>query len=301
MSSISFPERFIRRTHPLQAINLCEPGSKLGLHHNYLRISGTGSVAVAGKSLQFGGNYNDGGKGHFANVYSNLLEVADGGVISNMSASIPAKLPRQGWDNLAHVNGGLFYSAGGVVMGDNTSDLVATNNVVEIFGGGIFEVATGKDYIIRGGHNALKIIDGVFRGGNISSSASSTFSLVEIGTNGVVEGGNFYVKGTGSKLRYDVPRAGYRRVPVSANLEVSNGAEFEFCGIEHCAPGKYIIAQSTISGYMNVGDDVIAAANAALRAQRPGVSLRKIGNNWTAGQRVQLELKVTSGTMMLVR
>ena len=285
-------------------VNLGESnGGTTPICRNAIRVTGEGSVAVAGGVLHIGGAYNNGSTVDYANVYSNVVEVADGGVFSNLNttANTEVGLPRQGWGNLVRIDGGTFYSACNVGMGLGMKEMVATNNLVEVAGGGVFEMP-GKTFSLRGGKNVLRVTDGMFTASSISCGDGASDARLEVGTNGVVQLTVLSFHAGSEVVEFDVPHEGYAQVPLQANIDITvPGARFRFKGIERCAPGKYVIAESTVGGYMKDIADMLEAANAELKDIRPGTKLIREGNNWTAGKTVKLCLKVSGGMMLLVR
>lgn len=154
--------------------------------NNVLRVEGvdgkTGkpSVAIAAQGLEIGGGYNNQGS-KYAGISENRLEVAAGGIVSNLNGT--AFLPRAGWGNRTLVDGGTLYSKGGISIGHVGWGFCATNNAVRIHGGG--KVVTEGTCLLYGGLNRVELIDGLMElGSNLNSDSGTDRNSFAIGMKG---------------------------------------------------------------------------------------------------------------------
>lgn len=267
---------------------------------NRLLATGKGTYVMAGAGLAVGGSYNSQIKDVYATVCSNVVEISDGAVVSNMTMSV--ELPRQGWGNRALIDGGALYSGGDLSIGSGYAYWGATNNLVQITGGGSVEAAGNLS--VNGATNVVRMTDGALTvAGSLRIGNNTEGCRLEVGTNGVVKAATLELKTAASELVFDLPKSGPTETPVRGNLNLASGVAVSFKNVARMEPGDYVVAETEPSGYMWIGaqDDLLATLNAQLAAVRRGTTLKKIGNNWTTGESVKLVLHVPGGAVIVIR
>ena len=277
-------------------------GTRNDLFHNRLVVSGPGSTAIAGLRIQIGGAYNNQALGKYAVIYSNELVVADGAVVSARSTSTGGLLglPRQGWGNRVLIDGGTLTGNYGACMGENTSNLVASNNVVEIVGGGRFAL-TNNNFTINGGGNQFRVLDGTYSGPTIYMLGTN--GVVEIGTRGRIEAPTLNLGRPSNTLKVNLPREGISQPVFVGNLDIKPDCSLVLTGARHCAPGDYVLMETGINGYMQFNNaPTLDNLNAALDVEAPGSRVYVEGRNWTEGETVKLMLHISArGTVLLLK
>lgn len=259
-------------------IYIGEPGSTTAAcRNNRLIVSGVGSVAKT-DAVEIGNGYNSQCTLAGAVVFSNELQVLSGGVVSNLSGM--AMLPRQGHDNRVLIDGGSFVSpTQGVQMGSDilSSWGVATNNLLEIRGGGTF--VSGSSLTVFGCSNAVKVVDGLLAVSDFNTSkGTSTNAQVVVGAKGRIRVSNAMALSSGATLHIDLP-ATAEEASDEALIEVPSnwfrlyaGTKLEFGNLEACAKacgGKTLTLVR--SRWMDIS--YLADVRAALQTRIPRAKL----------------------------